>query len=180
MLSAVLNAFSKESDAVFITSIAVPEPAQNQLLVRIVAASLCHSDLMTSQRPDNLGPLTIGHEAVGIVSKMHPSAEGKGFRVGDRVGMLGIIDSCFHCEGCRVHPTFCGDRSKGGAKIQGLQADGYCAEYAVADWASSIHLPKNLPMERMSPLFCAGITGKSTASQRALHLLIGVSFSCGR
>ena len=115
---------------------------------------------MMSLRPANMGPVTIGHEAVGVVSKIHPSAEGKGFKVGDRVGMLCIIDSCFVCEGCRVHGTFCIGSKKGGAKMQGLQSDGYFAEYAVVDWASAEHLPESLPIERMSPLFCAGITGK--------------------
>lgn len=158
------RASTQERDEVIVTSIPIPEPAQDQLQVKIVAASLCHSDLMMSQRPDNLGPLTIGHEAVGVVSKIHSSAEGRGFSIGDRVGMLAIIDTCFTCEGCQVHGSFCVKSTKGGPKIQGLQADGCFAEYAVADWASTIHLPNNLPIERMSPLFCAGITGESAPS----------------
>lgn len=150
----------QERDKVFVANIAVPEPKEDQLQIKIRAASLCHSDLMMSQRPDNLGPLTIGHEAVGVVSKLHPSAQGRGFKVGDGVGMLCIIDSCFECEGCRVHGSFCVKSKKGGPKIQGLQAHGYFAEYAVADWASTTLLPNDLPMDKMSPLFCAGITGK--------------------
>lgn len=74
--------------------------------------------------------------------------------------MLGIIDSCFECEGCHVHASFCSDKKKGGAKIQGLQADGYFAEYAVVDGARAIRLPSSFPMDRMSPFFCAGITGE--------------------
>ena len=152
----------QENSQVLLTNIDIPEPTQDQLQVKIVAASLCHSDLMMSQRPDGLGPLTIGHEGVGIVSKLHPSAKGRGFKVGDRVGILAIIDTCFSCEGCLVHGSFCMKSTKGGPKIQGLQAHGCFAEYAVADWASAIHLPDSLPIERTSPLFCAGITGEYT------------------
>lgn len=140
--------------------IPVPEPAEGQIRVKIVAASLCHSDLMMSQRPDLGRPVTIGHEAVGIISKLHPSVEGKGFKTGDRVGMMYVVDVCFECEGCRLHGTFCVKPRTGGAKIQGLQTDGFFAEYAIVDWRNVIHLPDHLPIERMSPLFCAGLTGK--------------------
>lgn len=160
MWEGIKSDHAQENDKVLVTRIGIPEPKDDQLQVKITAASLCHSDLMMSQRPDGLGPLTIGHEATGIVSKIHPSAEGQGFQVGDKIGMLCIIDSCFECEGCRVHGSFCVGSKKGGPKIQGLAADGYFAEYAVVDWKSAILLPENLPMERMSPLFCAGITGE--------------------
>jgi D-arabinose 1-dehydrogenase-like Zn-dependent alcohol dehydrogenase len=149
---------TQESGKVLINDVPIPEPLAGQMLVKIRAASLCHSDLMMSQRPDGLGPLTIGHEGVGTVASIHPSSEAQGFKVGDRVGMLAIIDTCFDCEGCRVHGSFCVNSSRGGPKIQGLQAHGCFAEYMVTDCASAIHLPGDLPMDRMSPLFCAGIT----------------------
>ncbi|KAF2160817.1 hypothetical protein M409DRAFT_70142 [Zasmidium cellare ATCC 36951] len=147
-----------ENDKVLVHEIPIPEPKKDQLLVKITAASLCHSDLMMSRRPSGLGPLTIGHEGVGVVSKLHPSSEGHGFRIGDTIGMICIIDACYECEGCRVHGSFCVGSRKGGAKIQGLAAHGYFAEFAVVDWRSAILLPGSLPVERMSPLFCAGIT----------------------
>lgn len=43
----------------------------------------------------------------------------------------------------------------------GLMTDGFFAEYALVDWENLIVLPESLPIERMSPLFCAGITGMS-------------------
>lgn len=104
--------------------------------------------------------MTMGHEGVGTISKIHPSAEGKGFKVGDKIGMLYIDDCCFECEACQAHGTQCTNPSNGGAKIKGLTGDGFFAEYAVSDWENAISMPENLPMDRMSPLFCAGITGK--------------------
>lgn len=73
------------------------------MLVRIKAASLCHSDLMQNLRPDDGKTYTLGHEGVGVIEKIHPSVEGKGFRVGDPVGFLctdatltRVSDNVFH------------------------------------------------------------------------------------
>lgn len=116
---------------------------------------------MNSQRPDSLRrPVTMGHEAVGFISAIHPSVENKGFKVGDRIGLFYVIDNCFDCEGCDLNGSFCIRPNNGGGKIQGLQADGYFADYAVIDARNALHLPESLPMEKMSPLFCAGITGR--------------------
>jgi D-arabinose 1-dehydrogenase-like Zn-dependent alcohol dehydrogenase len=115
---------------------------------------------MQSVRLNKQGPITIGHEAVGIVSKIHPSAEGKGFKLGDKIGMLGNADNCFECEGCRVHATYCVNPKNGFPKLSGIQCDGFFAEYAVIDWRNAEHVPDSLPMDKISPLFCAGITCK--------------------
>ena len=152
--------YDKANSKVVINEIAVPEPEDGQVLVKVAAASLCHSDLMHELRPDDFGrPMTMGHEGVGVVHKIHPSAEGKGFKVGDRIGMLYINDCCFECEACQAHGTQCEQPKRGGAKIMGLTTDGFFAEYAITDWENVILLPDSLPIERMSPLFCAGITG---------------------
>jgi D-arabinose 1-dehydrogenase-like Zn-dependent alcohol dehydrogenase len=50
-----------------------------------------HSDLMMYTRA-NEEPITMGHEGVGIIEKIHPSAEGKGFKVGDAVGCGYFLD----------------------------------------------------------------------------------------
>ena len=152
--------YDKANSKVVVNDIAIPEPGEGQILVKVTAASLCHSDLMHELRPDDFGrPMTMGHEGVGVVHKIHQSAEGKGFKVGDRIGMLYINDCCFECESCQAHGTQCERPKRGGAKIMGLTTDGFFAEYALVDWENCILLPESLPMERMSPLFCAGITG---------------------
>lgn len=148
------------SSQVQINDIAIPEPGDGQFLVKITAASLCHSDLMKDLRPDGFGPMTMGHEGVGIIEKLHPSTEGKGFKKGDKIGMLYIDDCCFECEGCQAHGTLCQNPNPGGAKVKGLMTHGFFAEYALCDWENAIHLPDSVPMERMSPVFCAGITGE--------------------
>ncbi|KAF2840342.1 GroES-like protein [Patellaria atrata CBS 101060] len=138
---------------VVVNDVPVPDPVENQFLVKIHSASLCHSDLMMDFRPEI--PVTLGHEGVGYIEKIHPTAEGKGFKVGDAIGFNYFIGCCFECEACMVHNMHC---ETGNSKLQGFAVDGYFAEYAVVDYHNAVHLPKNLEMKRCAPIFCAGIT----------------------
>ena len=97
----------------------------------------------------------MGHEGVGHIEEIGPEAEGKGFKVGDAIGFLYVIGCCYECEACQLHNLSC---ETGKQQLQGFIVDGFFAEYAVVDWQSAIHLPKNLEIERCAPLFCAGIT----------------------
>ena len=73
-------------------------PGNGELLIRIDAAGLCHSDLSVvngdRQRPM---PMAIGHEATGIVEGLGEGC--KGFAIGDRV-VLAFLPSCGHCPRC--------------------------------------------------------------------------------
>jgi D-arabinose 1-dehydrogenase-like Zn-dependent alcohol dehydrogenase len=109
---------------------------------------------MTLLRPEAV--VTLGHEGVGFIEKIHPSAEGKGFKVGDAVGFNYFINCCFECDGCMVHNMRCETRP---AELQGFAVNGFFQEYAVADYHNCVILPKELDMKRSAPLFCAGITG---------------------
>ena len=75
--------------------------------------------------------------------------------------MLYIDGCCFECEACDAHGWYCTNPKEGGAKVKGLTGDGSFAEYCVVDWENVIALPESLPIENMSVLFCAGITGRS-------------------
>ncbi|KIH90933.1 alcohol dehydrogenase [Sporothrix brasiliensis 5110] len=97
-----------------LNNVPVPEPAEGQFLIKMHSASLCHSDLMPEGRPD--APTTMGHEGVGFVEAIHPSAAGKGFVVGDAVGFLPFLDACFACDACHVHNLRC---EQGTTKLQG-------------------------------------------------------------
>ncbi|KAF2099247.1 GroES-like protein [Rhizodiscina lignyota] len=173
--------FDKKSGKVLINDVPIPEPTEGQLLVKMTGASLCHSDLMAEMFPDDGKPLTMGHEGVGIVEKLHPSSEGKGFKVGDKIGMLYIVNCCFTCEGCHAHGTLCYEPVNGGAKVKGIMTDGFFSEYSLIDWEDCILLPDSLPAEKMSPLFCAGITGNAaisplTQSRRKLKVNVRTAF----
>lgn len=141
-----------------VNEIAIPEPGENQFLVKMASASLCHSDMMAIESIQEK-PTTLGHEGVGYVTKLHPSAEGKGFKKGDTVGFLYIIGCCFECAGCQVHNLSC---ETGKQLLQGFTTDGFFAEYAVVDYHNAVILPKSLDPKRVAPIFCAGITGETT------------------
>jgi len=144
---------NRKLEKVVINDIPKPVENQNQFLVKIQSASLCHSDLMMHMRPDY--PVTMGHEGVGHIESIGSSAANRGFQVGDAIGFGYFIDCCFECEGCMVHNMHC---ETGNQKLQGVVVDGYFAEYAVVDWQNAIKLPETLDMSRTAPLFCAGIT----------------------
>jgi len=143
-----------------LNDIPIPEPGPNQVLMKVVAASICHSDLMQNLRPDG-PPVTLGHEGVGIVEKLHPSAEGKGFKKGDRVGALYFNGCCYECEGCNVHQLHC----KSDWKLMGMSNDGFFGEYTVVDWQNLAHLPDDIQLNKYSPIFCAGITAFHAVDQ---------------
>jgi len=140
---------------VVVNDIPVPEPGENQFLVKIASASLCHSDML-AMGSEGDKPVTLGHEGAGYVEKLHPSAEGKGFKKGDAVGFLYIIGCCFDCAGCQVHNLSC---ESGKQLLQGFSADGFFAEYALVDYHNAVILPKNLDPKKAAPIFCAGVTG---------------------
>lgn len=143
-----------------VNEVPIPEPTENQFLVKIASASLCHSDMMAIEAP-RTEPVTIGHEGVGYVTdKIHPSAVGKGFKEGDAVGFLYIVGCCFECEGCQIHNLSC---SSGKQLLQGFTTDGFFAEYAVVDYHNAVILPSTLDIKTAAPIFCAGITGEASS-----------------
>lgn len=156
-----------------INEVPVPEIDENEILVKIASASLCHSDLMllNGEFPGPGRPVTLGHEGVGYVEKL--GANVKNFKPGDRIGFLYIKGCCceshsvlysllirvnpnpVECRGCQVHNLNC---ESGGAMLQGFGTDGMFAEYAAVDSRNAIILPSNLDMKTSAPIFCAGVT----------------------
>lgn len=136
-----------------INDIPIPTPAPHQFLVKIASASLCHSDLMMSLRPDYA--VTMGHEGVGHIVTLGAETSSSGFAVGDAIGFNYFTGCCFRCDGCQVHNLRC---ETGEQRLQGFVADGFFAEYAVVDAVGAVRLPDALEVKRASPLFCAGIT----------------------
>lgn len=119
--------------------------------------------------------MTLGHEGAGWIAKIHPSAEGKGFKKGDAIGFLYIIGCCFECEGCKIHNNHC----EQGMDTQGFTFDGFFAEYALVNWHSAMILPENLDVRVSSPLFCAGVTCEWRKLYRStLISLMTVAFNC--
>lgn len=83
----------------------MPEPKPHEVLVKVLCASLCHSDVMLFQPNEALAvskeakPTTMGHEATGRVAKVGSAVTG--FKEGDAVGFICAEQSCFECHPCK-------------------------------------------------------------------------------
>ena len=106
---------------IVVNDLPIPEAGAGQFIVKISAASLCHSDLMALEVLDRQEPVTLGHEGVGVIQKIDAAAENKGFKVGDTIGFLYIIGACFECEACQHHNLLC---HTGNQLLQGFTAPG--------------------------------------------------------
>lgn len=103
---------------------------------------------------DSKDPITIGHEATGIVEEIGKNVSG--FNVGDPVGFINGYNACWACRGCQGHFILC---TNGKVTMQGFTSDGYFQEYAAIDAATAVVIPKSLDAYTAAPIFCAGVTG---------------------
>jgi alcohol dehydrogenase, propanol-preferring len=133
----------------------VREPGPLQILVRVRACGVCRTDLHVAdgELPDIPFPVIPGHEIVGRVERV-----GRGvarFRVGDRVGVPWLGETCGTCRYCRSgHENLC-DR----ARFTGYTLDGGYAEYALADSRYCCVIPERYSDAQAAPLLCAGLIG---------------------
>lgn len=152
MKAAVVRAFG---EPLAIEEVAVPEVPAGQVLVKIVASGVCHTDLHAADgdwpvRPTL--PFIPGHEGVGYVAKL-----GRGvslLKEGDRVGVPWLHTACGHCEHCITGwETLCD-----GQQMTGYTVNGGFAEYVLADPAYVGRLPDGLGFAPAAPVLCAGVT----------------------
>ncbi len=128
-------------------------PGAGEVLIRMEACGICHSDLFLAGRPKMpLIPLVLGHEGIGIVEELGPGVET--IRRGERVGIGFLYRSCGECPDCRAgRENSCPKRLE-----TGYTAQGALAEYAVAAAGFVARIPDGLPIIQAAPLCCAGLT----------------------
>jgi propanol-preferring alcohol dehydrogenase len=132
-----------------------PEPAPEQVLLRVRACAVCRTDLhvVDGELPDPKLPLIPGHQIVGTVERVGGRVDR--FEVGDRVGVpwLGRTDgTCRYCLAGREN--LCDE-----ARFTGYQMDGGYAGYTVADHRFCFPIPEGYPDLQAAPLLCAGLIG---------------------
>lgn len=149
-------------------------PGPGEVLVRIAAAGLCHSDLsvINGDRPRPL-PMVLGHEAAGIVEELGPGVDD--LARGEHV-VLVFVPACGHCLPCMEgRPALCepGAAANGaGTLLSGarrLRRDGEAihhhvgvsafAEYATVSRRSLVKIDPDLPLEEAALFGCAVLTG---------------------
>ncbi|WP_106401616.1 zinc-binding dehydrogenase [Actinocorallia populi] len=162
-----------------VTEVTLDPPGPGELLVRIGAAGLCHSDLsvINGSRVRPL-PMALGHEAAGEVVE---AGEGAEFAVGDRV-VLAFVPACGRCPRCRSgRPALCvpgaaangaGTLLGGGRRIDGGRINHHLgvsafSDYAVVSQQSAVKVDSDLPFEIAALFGCAVLTGAGAALHSA-------------
>jgi D-arabinose 1-dehydrogenase-like Zn-dependent alcohol dehydrogenase len=132
----------------------VPEPSDGQVLIRVQACGICHSDSLTveGQWPGLQFPRVPGHEIAGVIEKMGAGVEG--WEKGQRIGVGWHGGHCGHCDHCRHGDFVLCQR----AQVPGISYDGGYAEYMVAPQEALARMPDDLSDVDAAPLLCAGIT----------------------
>jgi len=139
--------------------IPIPKLDENDVLVEIKAAGICHSDVHYRAGTSPVGPLpqTLGHEIAGIIREK--GSEVKNLKVGDRVCIHYLL-SCGRCYFCaKGNEQFC----KEGMMI-GKHCDGGFAEYIAVPSRNVFPLPPEISFEEGAILMCS-----SSTSLHALH-----------
>lgn len=133
----------------------VPQPAPNQVQVRVFACGVCRTDLhvVDGELPKPKLPLIPGHQIVGEITGL--GAQVTRWPIGQRVGIPWLSDSCGSCRYCRSgNENLCDE-----ARYTGYQFDGGFAEYAVASEDYCFAIAPQYDAVQAAPLLCAGLIG---------------------
>jgi len=150
-----VGALSAGRDPLVLRDVPVPRPGEGEVLIRVAACGVCHTELDEIEgraAPPRL-PVIPGHQVVGqVVSR---GAKVTGIDVGQRVGVAWIFSACGHCEHCvagseNLCPEFRGT---------GRDADGGYAEFMTAPAEFTHPIPEALADAEAAPLLCAGAIG---------------------
>lgn len=132
-----------------------PEPARGELLIRVSACGVCHTELDEIEgrtAPERL-PMILGHQAVGRVEAMGEGASG--FSLGERAGVAWIHSACGRCGHCREgQENLCAE-----FRATGRDAPGGYAEYLTVPAAFAYSIPNVFSDFEAAPLLCAGAIG---------------------
>ncbi|WP_202843727.1 alcohol dehydrogenase AdhP [Luteimonas saliphila] len=152
MKAAVVRAFDQP---LAIEEVDVPRPGAGQVLMKVAACGVCHTDLHAAQgdwpvKPSP--PFIPGHEGVG-----HVVAVGDGVvhvKEGDRIGVPWLHSACGFCTHCLGGwETLCESQQNTGYSVNGS-----FAEYVLADAGYVGHLPDGIGFVEIAPVLCAGVT----------------------
>jgi D-arabinose 1-dehydrogenase-like Zn-dependent alcohol dehydrogenase len=150
----------------------LPVPGAKEVLIKVSAASLCHTDVAMCMgdkiNEGNTVPQTAGHEPCGTIVQV--GADVTGLQVGDRVGFVNHAGSCGaycaevsgdtyviadgigECEECKKGlNTYCLNAR---TKLRGVNTDGCFSEYAIGDAVYTFKIPNKLSDAEAAPLMC--------------------------
>ena len=175
MRAAVLGRYGEPLD---VTSVPRPVAGPGQVLVRLQACGVCHTDVHIwrgeSVPPHAPSPFVMGHEGVGRIEAIGEGVSN--WAIGDRAGVPWIHDTCCRCDECLDgHESFCQHH-----RAHGLNVPGAFAEYVVCDARFAVALPEAIDPAATAPLMCAGITAYGAVKRAGLKAgENAIVFGCG-
>jgi alcohol dehydrogenase len=133
----------------------VPNPGRHEVLIRVHACGVCHSDSFTVEglAPGITYPRVPGHEVIGVIEALGPDVDG--WNVGERVGVGWFGGSCGYCRNCRQGDAFA---CQPFTSITGVTRDGGYATHMLALTSALAKVPAALNAVESAPLLCAGVT----------------------
>jgi alcohol dehydrogenase, propanol-preferring len=152
MRAAVVHRFGQPLK---IEEVPIPVPGPGEVLVKVAATGVCHTDLHAASgdwpvKPTP--PFIPGHEGTGTVAALGPGVTG--LKEGDAVGVAWLHDACGGCEYCQTGwETLCETQH-----MSGYTVNGSFAEYVIGAAAYVGRLPKNADFAALAPILCAGVT----------------------
>ncbi|WP_341393285.1 alcohol dehydrogenase AdhP [Arthrobacter sp. G119Y2] len=152
MKAAVVN---RLGEGLAVEDVAVLEPGPGQVLVKLVATGVCHTDLHAADgdwpvKPTP--PFIPGHEGVGEVVQVGEGVTD--LQPGDMVGNAWLAYACGDCEFCRTGwETLCEEQ-----KNSGYSVDGSFGQYMLVDASFAARIPEGADPQEIAPILCAGVT----------------------
>ncbi len=175
--------FLAEREPFSVEDIEVDDPKEDEVLVKVIASGLCHSDyhLITGEYGSIRWPLIVGHEGAGIVAEVGPHV--KNVKKGDHV-LLSFLPACGHCAYCAMGKSpYCelGAKTLGGKQLDGTfrarRQDGkYVGQFGLigtfANWSvvpavSCLPLHPAIPLDKICLMGCCVPTGFGSAVKSA-------------
>jgi len=162
-----------------IEEVELAEPKATEVLIKIVASGVCHTDAVARDTGITPYPAVLGHEGSGIVEKVGEGV--KTIQSGDHVVLS--FASCGHCENCLTgHPTVCtafNDLNFGGKmeddthrlrqhsqELSTFFGQSSFGTYAIADERNVVKVDKDVDLALLGPLGCGIQTGSGTVLNR--------------
>ncbi len=155
MILPALCRLDENSNPLQLATLPDPVPGLGEILVRVAACGVCHTELdeIEGRTPPPRLPIVLGHQVVGRVTALGPGV--RVFRIGERVGVAWIYSACGQCEYCRsgqenLCPEF---------RATGRDANGGYAELMVVPERFAYCIPDVFTDAQAAPLLCAGAIG---------------------
>ena len=138
------------------------DPGPRDVVIDIQFCGICHSDIhqVRNEWNNSKFPMVPGHEMVGPVARV--GTDVTRFRVGDRVGVGCMVNSCRTCENCRKgDEQYClagNTQTYGSIDRDGTVTRGGYSTHVIVDEDFVVRIPDTIELDVAAPLLCAGIT----------------------